>query len=67
MILRDNELTVSEVRSMVPFLQNSNNLRELDLDGNNIQSEGFNVLFQALGNSPIEELSCRNCGRAILH
>ena len=67
MILRDNELTVSEVRSMVPFLQNSNNLRELDLDGNNIQSEGFNVLFQALGNSTIEELSCRNCGRAILH
>jgi hypothetical protein len=62
MMLRDNELSVAGVQSMVPFLQNSNNLRELDLDGNNIQSEGFNVLFQALGNSPIEELSCSNCG-----
>jgi len=43
---------------MVPFLQNSNNLTHLYLDDNNIQSEGFNVLFRALCDNPIEELSC---------
>ena len=37
------------VQSMVPFLQNANNLTSLDLDENIIQSEGFNFLFRALG------------------
>jgi hypothetical protein len=32
----------------------------LDLDDNNIQSVGFNVLLQALRDSPIEHLQCNN-------
>ena len=59
--LFDNQLSTAGVQSMVPFLQNANNLTYLDLDFNNIQSEGFNVLFRALRDSPIEKLSCENC------
>ena len=60
--LYENQLSVSGVRSMVPFLQNANNLTELDLDdNNNFQSEGFNSLFRSLHNSPIETLQCENC------
>eukprot|EP00984_Skeletonema_dohrnii_P014258 scaffold5971_cov111-Skeletonema_dohrnii-CCMP3373.AAC.3 len=62
MYLLENGLSVAGVRSMVPFLQNANNLRELYLDNNNIQSEGFNELFRALRNSPIESLYCDKCG-----
>ena len=48
---------------MVPFLQNSKNcLRELDFSYNCISSEGFNVLFRALRDSPIEKLNCNRCG-----
>ena len=61
MHLNENGLSAAGVRSMVPFLQNANYLRELSLDDNNIQSEGFNVLFRALSNSPLEELNCREC------
>ena len=64
MALVDNRFGTAGVRSMVPFLQNANNLTELDLIDNNIQSEGFNVLFRALRNSPIETLNCQNCGIA---
>eukprot|EP00984_Skeletonema_dohrnii_P013690 scaffold5689_cov122-Skeletonema_dohrnii-CCMP3373.AAC.4 len=60
--LKDNRLSVDGVRSMVPFLQNSNNLLRLDLDNNNLQSEGFNELFGALRDSPIETLTCSDCG-----
>jgi hypothetical protein len=60
--LFNNGLSVTGVRSMVPFLHHANSLRELDLDNNNIKSEGFNVLFRALRDSPIEELSCDSCG-----
>ena len=59
--LYDNGLSVAGVRSMVPFLQNANNLTWVILDDNNIQSEGFNLLFRALRNSPIERLSSENC------
>ena len=45
MQLYSNELRIEGVRSMVPFLTNSNNLKLLDLDGNNIQSGGFDVIF----------------------
>eukprot|EP00985_Skeletonema_marinoi_P021045 scaffold12694_cov141-Skeletonema_marinoi.AAC.3 len=58
----DDELSAVGLRSMVPFLQNANNLTALDLEGNNIQSEGFNMLFRALRDSPIETLSCDGCG-----
>ena len=62
MVLHYSEFSVAGVRSMVPFLQNSNNLMELNLSETNIQSEGFNLLFQALRNGPIEELNCQCCG-----
>ena len=57
-----NELSVAGVGSMVPFLQSANNLFNLNLDGNNIQSEGFNELFRAFRDSPIEQLRCCGCG-----
>jgi hypothetical protein len=53
MQLYSNELRIEGVRSMVPFLTNSNNLKLLDLDGNNIQSGGFDVIF---GNCVIAQL-----------
>jgi hypothetical protein len=62
MRLTQNEFGAAGVRSMVPFLQNANNLTKLDLDSNNIQSEGFNFLLRALGDSPIEVLDCQSCG-----
>ena len=61
MSLYDNGFSVEVIRSMVPFLQNSNNLTNLDLDDNNIQSEGFNLLCRALRDSPIEYLHCNRC------
>eukprot|EP00985_Skeletonema_marinoi_P011780 scaffold5591_cov148-Skeletonema_marinoi.AAC.9 len=62
MRLNANGLTVVGVRSMVPFLQNSNNLLRLNLNDNNLQTRGFNELFHALRNSPIESLHCGGCG-----
>jgi hypothetical protein len=62
MELYRNELSVEGVRSMVPFLQNANNLTKLYLGGNNIQSEGFNMLFRALRDSPIKQLQCNKNG-----
>jgi hypothetical protein len=50
------------VQSMVPFLQNASSLKSLDISENNITSEGFNKLFRALSDSPIEKLNCNNCG-----
>eukprot|EP00984_Skeletonema_dohrnii_P019635 scaffold9441_cov77-Skeletonema_dohrnii-CCMP3373.AAC.1 len=61
MELYKNGLSAVGVLSMVPFLQNANNLKYMDLDDNNIQSEGFNVLFRALRSSPIETLRCSRC------
>ena len=58
MALYRNELSTAAVQSMVPFLQNASNLRELTLDYNNIQSEGFNMIFRALCDSPMEVLNC---------
>jgi len=61
--LSANGLSLTGVQSMVPFLQDANNFHRLDLNGNkNIRSEGFNALFQALRDSPIEELLCDDCG-----
>jgi len=62
MHLVENELSAAGVRSMVPFVQNVSNLTNLELDDNNIQSEGFNALMRALRDSPIETLSCDRCG-----
>ena len=62
MDLVENGLSVGGVRCMVPFLQNANNLHSLNLRGNNLQSEGFNLLFRALSDNPIEKLFCNDCG-----
>jgi Ran GTPase-activating protein (RanGAP) involved in mRNA processing and transport len=62
MVFCDNQLSVEGVRSMVPFLQNANNLTKLNLSDSNIQSEGFNLLFRELRDSPMKELSCNNNG-----
>ncbi len=56
-----NGLSAAGIRGMVPFLHNSVSLQYLDLDNNDIQSEGFNELFRALHNSPIETLRCASC------
>mmetsp|Transcript_34446 Transcript_34446/g.50728 ORF Transcript_34446/g.50728 Transcript_34446/m.50728 type:complete len:458 (+) Transcript_34446:213-1586(+) len=62
MHLYENEIGVAGVQSMVPFLQSAANLRWLNLDDTNLQSEGFNLLLWALRGSPIEKLSCARCG-----
>ena len=40
--LFENQLSINVVQNLVPFLQNANNLMELNLSDNNIESEGFN-------------------------
>ena len=62
MALYENQFSAAAVRSMVPFLQNANNLTYLDLDHNTILSEGFNMIFRALHDSPIKMLCCNECG-----
>lgn len=57
-----NRLSAVGMRSMVPFLQNANNLQSLDPQGTGIESEGFNILIRALQNSPIDRLVCSRCG-----
>jgi hypothetical protein len=59
--LHNNGLSIDGVRSMVPFLQNSNRLRFLNLDYNYLHSESFKVLFHALRDSPIESLYFNEC------
>ncbi len=57
-----NGLSVAGIRGMVPLLHNSVSLQFLNLDNNDIKSDGFNELFRALHNSPIETLNCASCG-----
>ena len=59
--MNENGLSVEGVSSMVPFLQNANKLRWLNLSYNNIRAEGFNILMRALRDSPIEILFCSGC------
>ena len=57
-----NQFSVAGIRSMVPFLQNANNLQFLIMHRTNqIQSEGFNLLLRALHDSPIERLRVSRC------
>jgi len=65
--IRDLSLTYHRfgdvgVQAMVPFLQNSRNLTELDVNRSNMTSEGFRLLCRALHDSPIEWLGCAWCG-----
>jgi len=57
-----NGFGLEGVQSIVPFLQKASSLKYLDVKGNNIQSEGFNAIFRALRDSPIERLNCAKCG-----
>lgn len=59
--LRCGELSVEGVLSMVPLLHSTSTLQFLTLNDSNIQSEGFNILFRALRNSPICSLECKGC------
>ena len=59
--LYDNGFSEEGVWSMVPFLQNDSNLKNLDVSYNGIGSEGFNTLILALFDSPIERLVCTEC------
>jgi hypothetical protein len=52
---------VNGIQSMVPFLHNSKSLTTLFVSGNIIRREGFNLLWRALRDSPIEKLVCANC------
>lgn len=65
--IREMELSANEfgedgVRAMVPFLRNASKLTSLKVNDNHIHSEGFNLLWGALRDSPIESLSCDECG-----
>eukprot|EP00986_Skeletonema_menzelii_P006174 scaffold2334_cov138-Skeletonema_menzelii.AAC.2 len=62
LFLYNNHFGTSGIRSMVSFLQNANNLTYLNLSDNNILAEGFDVVFRALRDRPIEHLHCCNCG-----
>lgn len=62
MHFRHNELSAAGVRNMPPFLQIANNLQEVNLNYNNLQSEGFNTSFRALHGSPVALLCCTSCG-----
>ena len=63
MVFHTNDITSAGVRTMLPFLQNANNLTYLNLRGNEyVGSEGFNMLFRALRDSPIQTLDCDECG-----
>lgn len=52
-----------DVRCMVPFLENSPKLLRLHFGGNDIKTEGFELMLQALnnGSSMIKELNLNEC------
>ena len=62
MTFTNNRCGVNGIRSMVPFLQNANNLLELDFFHDNISSEGFSLVWRALRDSPINILTFYCCG-----
>ena len=61
-ILSTNHFGVQGVHDMTPFLQNTSSLTKLDIGVNDIGSEGFNLLWRALRDSQIEDLTCSRCG-----
>ena len=60
--LRNHGFGLDGLRSMVPFLQNSNSLWRLELNDNHLRPQGFRLLLHALRYSPVEQLECDNCG-----
>ncbi|KAK1746202.1 hypothetical protein QTG54_002809 [Skeletonema marinoi] len=58
----NNGIGVSGIQSMIPLFLSNSNLVSLCLEGlDEIKTEGFSLLFQALHNSPIERLDCNDC------
>ena len=50
------------IRSMIPFLQNSPQLKTINFANNdNLDNEAFEVLINALNGTPIEELYLERC------
>ena len=60
--LRENWFGVDGVKYLLPFLHNSPNLIKLQLYGNKIYREGFDLLIEALQVCPIKDLSLGQCG-----
>ena len=60
--LTDNDFRVQGVHDIAPFLQSTSSLTNLDISQNNIGSEGFNLLWRALCDSRIKDLTCNGCG-----
>ena len=57
-----NEIGLDGVQSIIPFLQNSPNLTEINFSFNrNIDSECFKVIVEALDGRPVEELDFGHC------
>jgi hypothetical protein len=50
------------LHAMIPFLKNASNLTTLNINQNEIGSEGFSLLWNTLRDSPIEKLWCGWCG-----
>jgi hypothetical protein len=57
-----NHFGADGVQSMAPFLQSASKLTSLDVSNNNIGSDGFNLLWRAVRDSPIGRLDCMDCG-----
>lgn len=56
-----NGFGMEGVQAMVPFCKNASNLTSLNINVNNIGSQGFSLLWRALRDSPIESLWCGWC------
>lgn len=63
LIRNQNHLDIDGIRSMIPFLQSSPKLLEINMGFNsNINNGAFGVLLNALNGRPIEELNLSRCG-----
>ena len=57
-----NHFGADGVQSMAQFLQSASKLTSLDVSNNDIGSDGFNLLWRAVRDSPIGRLVCTDCG-----
>ena len=61
LFLEDNDMGTDDIRNIVPLLRNSPKLSHLHLSGNRLNTEGFEVLMNALDGGPIEVLYLNSC------
>ena len=62
LILNNNRIGMNGIRSMIPFLKNASNLSLINLsDNEDICTEEFEVLINALDGEPIETLNLNSC------